>query len=158
MQRSSPFWTGVTDGSRGTLATTVWHKPRRAFPSLPSSASPVIAERETHQSLYRRPRCFLHNAAFMEFCCHDSLPLHSGTLLWMNNQWDRRRWRDVSVLTCVLTTSALRQSVRGGYSSRLTVKTPAGTLHSLPGDKHTGNVFKHTRGEKYALSLDLITA
>lgn len=43
VQRSSPFWIGVTDVSRGTLSTTVWHKPRTAFPSLSSSASPVIA-------------------------------------------------------------------------------------------------------------------
>lgn len=60
----------------------------------------------------------------------------------INKQWDqqKQRYRDSSMLTCVLMMSVLRVSVRGGKSSRLTVKTPAGTLHSLPGDTHTHTI------------------
>lgn len=43
VQRSSPSWTDWMDGSRETLSTTVWHKPRTAVPFQPSSASQAIA-------------------------------------------------------------------------------------------------------------------
>lgn len=133
VQISSPFSTGVTAESRGIPSTTVWHKPRRVFPSRPSSASPALAGWE------KKKWCFFHNDALFvnSTCLADSHNLRwrfTEPTVAFYSPWINRGWRDPSVLTCVVMTSALRGSVRGGYSSRLTVRTPAGTLHSLPGD------------------------
>ncbi len=104
VQRSSPFWIGVTGVSQGTPSTTVWHKPRRVFPSLPSAASPVIAEWEVQwRQLLNIKRCCFYSdwllTTLMEFCCHDSLVVHSITL-FMNNEADEHTDRGIKRLQC----------------------------------------------------------
>lgn len=46
VQRSSQVWTGVRVESPRTPATTVWHIPKTASPSLLFFVSPGIAEKK----------------------------------------------------------------------------------------------------------------